>query len=79
MTPAAHDTLTLILPPDELCDWFSRVIADRLNNGGRVPEAYTRWLYRVQMIRLGLPGPEVVSLTDEDWATIQEEIEEVSE
>jgi hypothetical protein len=76
LTQAREDVLRLLLPPDELCDWLATVIAKRLNSGENVPEAYMRWLYRVQMIRLGLPGPEVISLTDEDWAAIQEEVSE---
>lgn len=70
MSPAATDTLALLLPPAELCNWLATVIAKRLQAGERVPEAYKRWLYRVQMTRLGMPGPEVMGLTDEEWAEI---------
>ena len=76
MTPLAANTLVLLLPPDELCTWLATVIAKRLNNGEHVPAVYMRWLYRVQMCRLGLPGPEVTGLTDEDWAAIIEALEQ---
>ncbi len=70
MTPPAHDALALLLPPPALADWLSTVIAQKLGRGDKVPEAYTRWLHRVQMIRLGLPRPEVVSMTAEDWDSL---------
>lgn len=73
---AQQDVLRLLLPPNDLCDWLGTVIATKLNRGDSVPESYMRWLYRVQMIRLGLPGPEVMSLTDDDWAAIQDEVDE---
>jgi hypothetical protein len=70
MTPAAHDALTLLLPPPALADWLGTTIAVKLSRGDKVPEAYMRWLYRVNMIRIGMPGVEVVSMTEEDWAAI---------
>ncbi len=72
MIPRAQDTLTLLLPPDDLINWISRVVALKIERGDFVPEQHTRWLYRVQMLRLGLPRPEVLSLEDEDWEALAE-------
>lgn len=72
MNQAAQDTLALLLPPPQLADWIGHVIAEKLNKGLYVPETYQRWLYRVQMARLNLPRPEIISLTDEDWDQIKE-------
>lgn len=70
MSPAAKDTLALLLPPPELADWLGTVIAKRLAAGERVPAAYKRWLYRVNMTRIEMPPPAVTGLTDEEWTEI---------
>jgi len=75
MTQAQQDALALLLPPDALTNWLSKFIANKLSNGQPVPEAYTRWLYRVQMIRLNVFGPEVRQLTDEECNEIYEALE----
>lgn len=72
MNQAARDALTLLLPPPQLADWIGHVMAEKLSKGLYVPEAYQRWLYRVQMARLNMPGPEITNLDADDWDQIKE-------
>lgn len=72
MSQLPRDAMALLLPPDALCDWLATVIAARLNNGERVPAAYTRWLYRVNMLRLNIPMPALQALTADEWNEIEQ-------
>ena len=79
LNQAQRDALTLLLPPTEFLDGVSKLIANKLGRKEHVSPATLRWLYRVQMMRLDVLGPEVKQLTVEEWDGIVKALEAMDE